>query len=94
MMNILDIRSSAPRHRTKLPTLRAISGIRQIVLHHGMTRRGLGGTNYEAYCRFHTQTNNWSVGGYMYGVEPDGVIKWGYDWNMQTPHVGTATVIR
>lgn len=89
-MNITDIRSRAPRHRTKRIIRRPLSAIRKIVIHHGATRRGLGGTNYEAHLRYHVYTNNWSCGGYSYGVEPNGEIKWGYDWTIQTPHVGNA----
>lgn len=56
----------------------------------GQREEVLAGTNYEAYLRYHVYTNHWSCGGYTYGVEPDGEIKWGYDWTIQTPHVGHA----
>ena len=87
-MNITDIRSQAPRHPIKKATIRPVTGIVRATLHHGATRRGLGGTNYLAYLRYHVQTNGWSVGGYTYGVEPDGEAKQGYDHDIQTPHVG------
>ena len=89
-MQITDIRSRAPKHPHKSLTYRSLWGVRQIVIHHGMTRRGLAGTNLESYLQYHVRTNNWSCGGYPFGVEPDGKIKQAYDMEVQTPHVGNA----
>lgn len=87
-MKILDIRNKVARHPTKKLSYRKLTDIRKIVVHHSLTRRGLAGSNAEAYFRYHVFTNGWSIGGYSYVIEPDGTIKWCADWNIITPHVG------
>ncbi|WP_054635162.1 N-acetylmuramoyl-L-alanine amidase [Thalassobacillus sp. C254] len=88
-MKIKNVRSQVPRDpRNRAPQKRNLNDIRRIVWHHGMTRRGLGGTNYLAYLRFHVNDNGWRLGGYTFGVEPNGEILQGYDLDIITYHVG------
>ncbi|WP_100406692.1 peptidoglycan recognition protein family protein [Bacillus solitudinis] len=89
-MNIVDIRTKTPRHPTKKLTYRKLEDIRSVIVHHGLTLRKLAGTNMESYLNFHITKNNWSIGGYPLGVEPDGTIKLCADFNIITPHVGNS----
>jgi N-acetylmuramoyl-L-alanine amidase len=87
-MKIHDYRNKVARHPTKQVTKRKLTDIRFIVIHHSLTKQGLAGSNAEAYFRHHVVTNNWSIGGYPYVIEPDGMIKWCADLDVVTPHVG------
>lgn len=83
-MKIIDV-----SHKLPIPPVkRDIIGIKDVVVHHGMTKHGLAGSNYLSYMDYHLKTLGWRTGGYAYGINSNGEILQGYSLDVKTNHVG------
>lgn len=83
-MKIIDVSHKLPAP----PNKRSITGIKDVVVHHGMTRHGLTGSNYLSYMDYHLSNLGWRTGGYAFGINTDGSILQGYGIDIKTNHVG------
>jgi len=83
-----DVRNSLKKHAWKRYTNVGIHRKTHIIIHHSLTRRGLGGSNAEAFARYHVDSLGWCGIGYHYVIEPDGTIKFANDIELRTYHVG------
>lgn len=84
----VDYRNKVKRHPTKKFPMLNIKNKTTIAIHHSLTKQGLGGSNAEAYARYHVDTHGWPSIGYSYVIEPDGTIKFCNDIELRTYHVG------
>lgn len=84
----VDYRNKVKRHSTKKFPVLNLKNKTTIAIHHSLTKQGLGGSNAEAYARYHVDTLGWPSIGYSYVIEPDGTIKFCNDIELRTYHVG------
>lgn len=85
-----DVRFKLTRHKSKRFPVLSVNILTHIIVHHSLTRRGLGGSNAESYARFHVNSHNWPGIGYSYVIEPDGTIKFANEIHHRTYHVGNS----
>lgn len=79
-----DFRDRLPRHSGKNYSLRQLSAIEKIAVHHSLTKNG----NARSFARHHVKHNNWPGIGYHFVIEKDGDLKWCNDIEVKSYHVG------
>lgn len=85
-LEIIDKRNLLKTHKTKKYSLRAVSDIDTIAIHHSLTKFG----SAEAFANYHVQTNDWPGIGYTFVIEIDGTVVWCNDIEKKTHHVGNS----
>lgn len=83
-----DIRTSIYEHKSKRFKRKSVKDFTDIAIHHSLTKRGLAGSNAEAYARYHVDKLGWPGIGYHFVIEPDGTIKYCNTISLMCYHVG------
>lgn len=79
-----DCRQKLAGHAVKKYSLRPLSSITHIAIHHSLTVTG----SAEAFARYHVSTNGWPGIGYHFVIEQNGRIRWCHDPEVKSYHVG------
>lgn len=82
------MRGKLPVHPQKRYQERPLNSIYYIAIHHSLTDNIPGGSDVEAFARYHVETNDWPGIGYHYVIDADGTV---YKCNSATTksyHVG------
>lgn len=84
-MKLNDRRNSPDlfKHKVKLYSKRR-GKITHLAIHHSLTDGG----DYEAFSRYHVESNNWPSIGYTYVINKDGSVDQCLDLNVKSYHVG------
>lgn len=85
---LVDVRTSITRHKTKQFPVVGIERKEDIALHHSLTKMNLSGSNAEGYANYHVNSLGWPGIGYHFVIEKDGMIKWCNNLVLRTYHVG------
>jgi N-acetyl-anhydromuramyl-L-alanine amidase AmpD len=85
-LDIKDKRDSLKKHSTKKYTTRPLSAVKNIIVHHSLTKQG----SAEAFARYHVETQGWPGIGYHFVIEKDGDIDWCHDLEVKSYHVGNS----
>jgi hypothetical protein len=84
--NLKDYRERLSKHATKHYSLRPLSAITLIAVHHSATKTG----SAEAFARYHVSDLGWPGIGYHFVIEKDGTIKWTNNLQTISYHVGNS----
>ncbi len=86
LKNLKDVRDTLKKHPDKAYTLRPLSSITHLAIHHSLTKTG----SAEAFARYHVNNSHWPGIGYHFVIEKDGTIKWCNNLQAKSYHVGNS----
>jgi len=79
-----DCRDKLLKHPRKTYSVRPLSDIQKIAIHHSLTKTG----SAESFARYHINHHDWPGIGYHFVIEKDGVVKWCNELTVKSYHVG------